>query len=439
MVPKVASSGRSFKGAAAYYLHDKGAQTADRVAFTETVNLPTANTRQAVAHMIDTAAHADQLKQAAGLKAGRKPQKPVYAYSLAWHPDQKPTQAEQVAAARESLEALGLSDRQALIVSHNDQAHPHVHVIVNRVCPETGKAASMSNDRLKLSQWAEDYEKRHGKVYCQARVDNNEARKGGQWRKDDSLSRRDHFEWKKEQTAKLWADYRAERDAAKAERQPQYDALWQQKEERFAARKGEIKTLFKPDWRDLFKAQRQELKEFDSHLVARLKFGLRQSKDGKIKALFGALTKDQKQRQEFLAYQEKQRLGLAGKQQQAVRDSGKEITKAWKYDRDLLRQMHAAEDRPRLDHYRDISAKLWKPEPEQTNKAQPVFDQTADRRKKENAPERQNLTGRQQAIEAARAKEAEQDQEDKKTRRHSRDVMREKRSRSRGRTRRPPR
>jgi len=151
------------------------------------------------------------------------------------------------------------------------------------------------------------------------------------------------------------------------------------------------------------------------------------------------LTKDQKQRQEFLAYQEKQRLGLAGKQQQAVRDSGKEITKAWKYDRDLLRQMHAAEDRPRLDHYRDISAKLWKPEPEQTNKAQPVFDQTADRRKKENAPERQNLTGRQQAIEAARAKEAEQDQEDKKTRRHSRDVMREKRSRSRGRTRRPPR
>ncbi|WP_263626990.1 relaxase/mobilization nuclease domain-containing protein [Stappia stellulata] len=38
---------------------------------------------------------------------------------------------------------MGLSDRQALIVSHNDTAHPHVHVIVNRVCLETDRAAIM--------------------------------------------------------------------------------------------------------------------------------------------------------------------------------------------------------------------------------------------------------------------------------------------------------
>ena len=55
MVPRVAKAGRSFKGAALYYLHDKQAQTRDRVAFTETVNLPTMDADRGFAHMIDTA------------------------------------------------------------------------------------------------------------------------------------------------------------------------------------------------------------------------------------------------------------------------------------------------------------------------------------------------------------------------------------------------
>jgi len=102
MVPKVAKSGASFKGAALYYLHDKQATTNERVAFTETVNLPTNDPDRAVAHMIDTAAHADDLKREAGLKAGRKLQKPVYAYSLAWHPTEAPTMVEQIAAAKQT-------------------------------------------------------------------------------------------------------------------------------------------------------------------------------------------------------------------------------------------------------------------------------------------------------------------------------------------------
>ena len=155
MVPKVAKSGASFKGAALYYLHDKQANTNERVAFTVTVNLPTDDPDRAVAHMVDTAEHAHELKQAAGLKAGRKLKKPVYAYSLAWHPTEAPTKAEQIDAAKQTLAVLGLSDRQALIVAHTDREHPHVHVIVNRVCPETGRAAVTSQDRLKLSRWAE--------------------------------------------------------------------------------------------------------------------------------------------------------------------------------------------------------------------------------------------------------------------------------------------
>ena len=43
-------------------------------------------------------------------------------------------------AAMASLKALGLERHQALIVSHRD-GQPHVHVIANRVDPESGKAA----------------------------------------------------------------------------------------------------------------------------------------------------------------------------------------------------------------------------------------------------------------------------------------------------------
>lgn len=39
MVPYITDRGHSFKGAGLYYLHDKGEQTNERVAWTHTVNL----------------------------------------------------------------------------------------------------------------------------------------------------------------------------------------------------------------------------------------------------------------------------------------------------------------------------------------------------------------------------------------------------------------
>ena len=63
--------------------------------------------------------------------------------------------------ATESLKALGLEKHQALIVAHRG-GHPHVHVIVNRVDAESGKAAGFSRSKLRLSQWAEGYEQGQG-------------------------------------------------------------------------------------------------------------------------------------------------------------------------------------------------------------------------------------------------------------------------------------
>ena len=100
-----------------------------------------------------------ELKHLAGRAAtGRKLEKPVCHYSLSWAKDERPDRQEMKRAAAESLKALGLERHQTLIVSHRD-GQSHVHVIANRVDPESGKAAGLSRSKLRLSKWAEDYER----------------------------------------------------------------------------------------------------------------------------------------------------------------------------------------------------------------------------------------------------------------------------------------
>jgi hypothetical protein len=179
MVPKLAAKGTSFKGAAAYYLHDKGASTNERVAWTATHNLATDNPEMAWRIMAATAKDQARLKDQAGIRTtGRKSTDVVLAYSLAWHPDEKDglTREEMLLAAHASIKALGADHCQAIIVAHNDEPHPHVHVILNRVSPEDGRMLSSSKEKLNLSKWAQAYETARGKVYCEQRVANNEAR-----------------------------------------------------------------------------------------------------------------------------------------------------------------------------------------------------------------------------------------------------------------------
>ena len=78
-----------------------------------------------------------------------------------------------------SLEALGLEGHEALIVAHDDARHPHVHVVANRVDPETGKAAKLGNSKLRLSRWAEGYEREQGRCSAGVRVKEQRAAAGG--------------------------------------------------------------------------------------------------------------------------------------------------------------------------------------------------------------------------------------------------------------------
>ena len=172
---QIAGTGRSFKGAFAYYLHDKRDDpsqphptTSERVAWMETRNLAVDDPAFVQGVMIATARSADDLKRAAGVKmTGRKATAgAVFAYSLQWHPENEtiPDRAGMIAIAEETLRRLGAEGRQAAIIAHRDTAHPHVHVIVNRVDPATGIMLDLNDNAKKLDAWARDYERERGQI-----------------------------------------------------------------------------------------------------------------------------------------------------------------------------------------------------------------------------------------------------------------------------------
>lgn len=179
----IATIGHSFKGSMAYYLHDKRADkdnphpaTSERVGWTETRNLAAASDpATATRLMIATAQSADQLKAAAGVKAtGRKSTRgPVFAFAMSWHPDEAESidRKEMTRCADQALKILGLDHLQAVIIAHTDTAHPHVHVVVNRVNPENGKATAINGMAVKkLDAWANKYEQERGAIYSPNRA-----------------------------------------------------------------------------------------------------------------------------------------------------------------------------------------------------------------------------------------------------------------------------
>ena len=293
MVPALTEGGRSFKGAALYYLHDKRRAgeaerlTTERVAWSEAVNLPTNDPEKAWRMMATTAMKADELKAAAGIKAtGRKLTKPVLSYSLSWHPSEKPTKAEQIEAARETLKLLGLAEHQALIVAHTDEPHAHVHVIVNRVHPAEGKAATLSKSKLILSEWAQAYEQRRGKILCPKRAENNAKRQQGEHVRD-TRTPRPTFEFnrtaandgiratlartdQKQRDARLsqagrdmHERHRREWEELKRVYRTGKDRIYARAAEQRQAREAELKASLKPQWAGLFREQRREQRGFD--------------------------------------------------------------------------------------------------------------------------------------------------------------------------------
>ncbi len=257
MVPQVADRGTSFKGAGQYYLHDKDATTAERVEFTHTKNLITNDPHKAIKCMAYTAMHQKDLKREAGLslRGNQKCDKPVYTYSLSWHPEQEPSKEHMIEAANASLEFLGLDEHEALFVAHSDEDHPHIHVIVNLVHPENGITGKLYKDYDKFQDWAYEYEREHGKIYCEQRAENRERRQNGEYVKYEKETL---YDWRRK---RLREDFdrrlQQEKDLTEEQKKRRTD-LYDAKEKIIAQERKAIRDATRHEWRDLYKKQEEE-------------------------------------------------------------------------------------------------------------------------------------------------------------------------------------
>lgn len=129
------SSGRRFAPLADYLVHGRSGIETERVAWTAGRNLGTDEPELGAALMQATA------RQSAAVQV------PVYHLTISFDPQDRVTPEQIQSVADHVLRDLGLSEHQALMVAHKDRAHAHVHVMVNRIHPETGVAWERWRDR----------------------------------------------------------------------------------------------------------------------------------------------------------------------------------------------------------------------------------------------------------------------------------------------------
>lgn len=167
MVGKV-TIGKGFGGLANYLSEDRG-----RVAWSETRNLV----------LEDPKGIAREMRAAANRSA--RVEKPVYHLSISFDAGDRPTRAQMQQAADRVLKDLGLERHQAYLVAHKDKEHPHVHVMVNRVHPETGKAWNAHQDYPRIERSLRTLEKE----WSMRRVPGHHGRERGEPHPDRSASR----------------------------------------------------------------------------------------------------------------------------------------------------------------------------------------------------------------------------------------------------------
>ena len=141
MIAKV-TSGSDFGGLARYLTYRE-----DRVGFVELHNMASRDVREAAQEMQITAELSSRCK------------KPVYHLSISFDPGDQAGEEQLRSAASRVLKELNLDTHLVVVVSHRDTAHPHVHVMVNRVHAETGKAWRTSHDWRRIERALRKLEK----------------------------------------------------------------------------------------------------------------------------------------------------------------------------------------------------------------------------------------------------------------------------------------
>lgn len=135
MLAAVMPPHNDFHALARYLILGKSGQgSPDRVAWTFAHNLPTDDPTLAATYMQATAEKSRRCKNAA------------YHTIISWHEAERPTPEVMQEIARKTLTLAGLADHQALVMGHGDRPQQHLHMMINRVHPDTGRAWSTSHD-----------------------------------------------------------------------------------------------------------------------------------------------------------------------------------------------------------------------------------------------------------------------------------------------------
>lgn len=136
MLAKIAPASNDFHALARYLVSGRPGTTPNpnRVAWTYAQNLPTNEPDLAATYMQATAQLSARIRNAA------------YHLMIAWHERERPDAELMQTVARRTLELAGLAEHQALFMGHGDTPHRHLHILLNRVHPDTGRAWKTSQD-----------------------------------------------------------------------------------------------------------------------------------------------------------------------------------------------------------------------------------------------------------------------------------------------------
>ncbi|MBV0892965.1 relaxase/mobilization nuclease domain-containing protein [Paracoccus sp. Z118] len=85
-------------------------------------------------------------------RMNKRLQRRCYHMVLSWGDGENPTDEAALAAAKGVLREMGWQGHQHVLAVHRDRRNVHVHVVLNRVNPLTGKACSISHDYARLER-----------------------------------------------------------------------------------------------------------------------------------------------------------------------------------------------------------------------------------------------------------------------------------------------
>jgi hypothetical protein len=273
MVPKLFSAGKSFKKLAAYLLHDPDkAKSAERVRWTHTLNLASDRPPSAIDEMLWTVRGADWLKQQSNVPSGGRPlENPVKHFSLNWHPSETPTREQMIETAESFLSHMGWREHQALIVCHDDK-HPHVHVMLNAVHPETGRALDTSFEKRRAQEWAKAYEREQGLIFCEERLKPKEERQAAPTREAWEKMKRSEREHDRAEYQRIRQDFdyfarndddkgkASEWEALKAHQRTEREAFFKEGKQAYRSVRNEVfrevRAEFRGQWSAYYAAAR---------------------------------------------------------------------------------------------------------------------------------------------------------------------------------------